>query len=51
MKIIGLVPARLESNRLPNKAILDICGLPMIVHTFKRSMMAKSLDEVYVVRY
>ncbi len=48
MKVIGLIPARLESSRLPNKAILDICGLPMIIHTLKRSMMAKSLDDVYV---
>jgi 3-deoxy-manno-octulosonate cytidylyltransferase (CMP-KDO synthetase) len=48
MKVIGLIPARLESNRLPNKAILDICGLPMIIHTMKRSEMAKTLDEVYV---
>ncbi len=48
MKVVGLIPARLESSRLPNKAILDICGLPMIIHTMKRSEMAKSLDEVYV---
>lgn len=49
MKVIGLIPARLESSRLPNKAVLDICGLPMIIHTLKRTEMAKSLDEVYVV--
>ena len=48
MKVVGLIPARLESSRLPNKAILDICGLPMIVHTLKRTLMAKFLDEVYV---
>lgn len=48
MKVIGLIPVRLESSRLPNKAILDICGLPMIVHTLKRTLLAKSLDEVYV---
>jgi len=39
----------MESTRLPNKAIKDICGLPMIIHTMKRTMMAKELDEVYVV--
>ena len=48
MKVIGLIPARLESSRLPNKAILDICGLPMIIHTLKRSELANSLDMVYV---
>lgn len=48
MKAIGMIPARLESSRLPNKAILDIMGLPMVVHTCKRTQMAKTLDEVYL---
>ena len=39
----------MESTRLPNKAIKDICGLPMIIHTLKRTLLAKELDEVYVV--
>ena len=49
MKIIGMIPVRMESSRLPKKAIKDICGLPMIIHTMKRTMMAKTLDEVFVV--
>ncbi len=49
MKIVGMIPVRMESTRLPNKAIKDICGMPMIIHTLKRTMMAKKLDEVYVV--
>jgi 3-deoxy-manno-octulosonate cytidylyltransferase (CMP-KDO synthetase) len=48
MKIVGMIPARLESSRLPEKALADICGFPMVVHTFRRSMLAKTLDEVYV---
>ena len=48
MKIIGIIPSRLESSRLPRKALVDICGLPMIVHVFKRCEFAKSLDEVFV---
>ena len=48
MKAIGIIPARLESRRLPEKALVDIMGLPMIVHTCKRSAMAKLLDEVYL---
>ena len=48
MKIIGLIPVRLESSRLPNKALADICGLPMILHTLKRTQMAKLLDDVLV---
>lgn len=49
MIVVGMLPARLESSRLPEKALLDIAGLPMIVHTYKRSLFAKSLNEVYVV--
>jgi len=48
VKAIGIVPVRLESARLPEKALKDICGLPMIVHTALRASMSKSLSEVYV---
>lgn len=49
MKVAGMVPARLESSRLPRKALLDIGGLPMVIHTCKRAQLAKKLDEVYLV--
>ena len=48
MKNIVLIPTRLESKRLPGKALLDVDGLPIIVHTAKRASIAKSVDEVYV---
>jgi len=48
MKIVGLIPSRLNSSRLPSKALLPVDGLPLVVHTMKRSMLANSLDEVYV---
>lgn len=48
MKVIGMIPARLQSSRLPEKALIDICGLPMVVHTYKRSTFAKRLDDVYI---
>ena len=47
-KVVAILPSRLESSRLPRKALLDICGLPMIVHVFKRCLLAKKLDAVYV---
>ncbi|CAM3842254.1 3-deoxy-manno-octulosonate cytidylyltransferase [Polynucleobacter antarcticus] len=47
-KKVGLIPVRLESSRLPKKAILDIAGRPMIVHVAKRAAMARLLDEVIV---
>ena len=49
MKIVGMVPARLESSRLPEKALVDILGLPMVVHTCKRAQLSSSLNEVYLV--
>lgn len=49
MKVVGMVPARLQSSRLPEKALIDIQGMPMVIHTCKRSQLAKSLDEVYLV--
>jgi 3-deoxy-manno-octulosonate cytidylyltransferase (CMP-KDO synthetase) len=48
MKIVGMIPARLESSRLPEKALADIAGLPMVVHTAKRAQLARSLDAVYL---
>jgi len=47
-KIVAIIPSRLESSRLPGKALLDICGLPMIIHVYKRCMLSSALDEVYV---
>lgn len=49
LKVVGMIPARLESSRLPGKALIDIEGLPMVIHTCKRAQLAKSLDEVYLV--
>ena len=48
VKTVAIIPARIESIRLPRKALLEICGLPMIVHVYKRCMLSKKLDEVYV---
>lgn len=47
-KAIGLIPTRLESKRLPGKALLDLDGLPIIVHTAKRAQLAKNLKDVFV---
>ena len=46
--IYGLIPCRLKSSRLKEKALLEIDGLPLIVHTMKRAMMSKKLDKVVV---
>ena len=48
MKVVGIIPSRLQSTRLPNKALIDIEGLPMIVHVFKRAQLSSLLDKVIV---
>ena len=47
-RVVAIIPSRLESSRLPRKALIDILGMPMIVHVFKRCLFSKKLDEVYV---
>lgn len=47
-KTVALIPVRIASTRLPRKALVDICGLPMIIHVYKRCQLARNLDEIYV---
>ena len=44
MKNLIIIPARLESTRLPNKALADINGEPMIVHVYKRAIESGIAD-------
>lgn len=48
MKIIAVIPARMASTRLPGKPMVDILGMPMIGHCYKRAEMCELLDLVYV---
>ena len=36
-RILVLIPARMAATRLPGKPLLDIGGLPMIVHALRRA--------------
>ena len=46
--IIGLIPTRLNSQRLPQKALLEIHGIPLIIHTYRRALMSKKLNDLYI---
>ncbi len=48
MKAIGIIPARLQSSRFPGKPLVDILGMPMVIHVLKRAQLSKNLSEVYV---
>ena len=43
-----VIPARLASERLPNKALLDFAGLPMIEHVRRRGVMNQHSVPVFV---
>ena len=48
MQVAGLIPARLQSSRLPRKLLLDETGKPLIQYTWEAACRAESLDEVIV---
>lgn len=48
MKVIGVIPARYQSSRLPGKPLADICGKPMLWWVYQNVKNVDDLDEVYV---
>lgn len=48
MKIIGVIPARYGSTRLPGKPLVNINGKPMIQHVWESSKKSKLINELYV---
>ena len=48
MPVYGLIPARLESSRLPRKLLLDQTGRPLIQYAWEAAQAATVLDEVIV---
>jgi len=48
MRVAAVVPVRRRSTRIPEKALAEIGGLPMFVHTCKRAGLADLVDQVYL---
>ncbi len=48
MKVIGIIPARLASTRLPRKLLLKETGKPLLQHTWEAARKAKSLGRVII---
>ena len=44
-----MIPARYGATRFPAKLMQDLCGKPVIVHTYERVADTRLFDEVYVV--
>lgn len=47
-KVIALIPARLNSKRLPKKVLLTIANLPLIIHVYRRVLFARKIDEAFI---
>ncbi len=48
MQIYGIIPARLQSSRLPRKLLLDQTGKPLIQHTWEAACRSRLLSDVVV---
>jgi 3-deoxy-manno-octulosonate cytidylyltransferase (CMP-KDO synthetase) len=48
MHVIGVIPARYASTRLPGKALREIGGKTMIQRVYERCADARALDALYV---
>ncbi len=48
MSVIGVIPARLDSERFPRKILTPINGKPMVMCVAERAMNASLLDEVII---
>lgn len=48
MKVVAIIPSRIDSTRYPQKALADIHGLPMIQHVYSRTELSDAVDETYV---
>jgi 3-deoxy-manno-octulosonate cytidylyltransferase (CMP-KDO synthetase) len=48
MEIVGVIPARFASTRLPGKALLSETGRPLILHVVEAARRARSLQRIIV---
>src|SRR3989338_3424698 len=48
MNCIGIIPTRMSSSRFPGKPLVDIHGMSIIEHVWRRSLLCKDLSKVYI---
>jgi 3-deoxy-manno-octulosonate cytidylyltransferase (CMP-KDO synthetase) len=48
MIVLGVIPARLHSTRLPRKVLREIAGVPMVIHVFNRARRCPRLSDLLV---
>lgn len=47
-KVVGIIPARYASTRLPGKPLVEIAGKPLIQWVWEAALRCKSLHEIFV---
>lgn len=45
---VVMIPARYESTRLPGKPLIPLCGVPMVVRTWRQCTQVVPQDKAYV---
>lgn len=48
LRVVGVIPARMESERLPGKVLRPICGRPMVHRVFERASPCRYLSELWI---
>jgi 3-deoxy-manno-octulosonate cytidylyltransferase (CMP-KDO synthetase) len=48
VSVVGVIPARYASTRLPGKPLQEILGKPMVQHVYERAARSKTLAELIV---
>lgn len=48
MRVTGIIPARMGSQRFPGKPLAKIRGLTMLEHVYRRAKLSPTLDDVRV---
>jgi len=48
LRVLGVIPARYDSQRLPGKVLLPICGKPMVQIVYERARLSPLFDELWV---
>ena len=48
MKTLAVIPARLDSKRLPGKVLREVLGKPLVQHVYERVRRASRVDEVII---
>jgi len=48
MNILGIIPSRYASTRLPAKPLVDICGKPMVQRVYEQAKQSELLTDVIV---